>query len=79
MRKDVWDDSTAAPDSKQESHQIIERLKSAAANIDKIPQIDEPSTEIRKRIVEFINKRASAFESAGQNKTALIQAATVCL
>ena len=74
--KDAWDDSSAAIDSKQDLHQIVEQLKSAAADIDKTPQVDEPSTEIRKRIVALINKRASAFESAGQNRTALIQTAT---
>ena len=74
--EDAWDDSSAAVDSKQDLHQIAEQLKSAAADIDKTPQIDEPSTEIRKRLVGLINKRAAAFESAGQNRVALIQAAT---
>lgn len=57
----AWQDSL---DPKQDRHQIAERLKSAAAGIDSIPHIDERIAEIRKRIVETFNKRASAIDPA---------------
>lgn len=73
---EAWEESIITPDSKQDPRQLAERLKSAAAEIEKSPLIDERSTEIRKRIVDLLNKRARAFESAGPNKTALAFAIT---
>ncbi|HKS42989.1 MAG TPA: rhomboid family intramembrane serine protease [Blastocatellia bacterium] len=67
----AWNQSITALDSKQDLPKIAESLKGVATNIDNIPQIDERSTEIRKRIVESFNKRASAVESAGKDEKAL--------
>jgi rhomboid protease GluP len=75
----AFDGSIPAPDSKPDPHQIAESLKNAATGLDNTPQVDERSTEIRKRIVELINNRASAFDSAGQNETALMLAVTTGL
>jgi hypothetical protein len=61
------------PGQKQDLHQIAERLRGIASDIDKTPQIDEPSTEIRKRLVELFNKRASTIDSAGKGDKALVQ------
>lgn len=63
--------STTAPDQKPDPHQIAQRLKGVAADIDSIPQIDERSTEIRKRFVEIFNSRASAIDSAGKDEKAM--------
>lgn len=67
----LWNESITALDSKQDLPKIAESLKGVATDIDSIPQIDERSTEIRKRIVESFNKRASAVESAGKDEKAL--------
>ena len=69
----AWDESLAASASKQSLHQIAERLKGVAASIDSVPQIDERSTEIRKRIVEVFNKRAGIIESAGKGEKAPVE------
>jgi membrane associated rhomboid family serine protease len=71
----AWDDSIPTPDSKPDPHQIAQTLKNAATGLDNTPPVDERSTEIRKRIAEIINRRAAAFDSAGQSETALMQAA----
>jgi rhomboid protease GluP len=69
--QEAWNESITALDSKQELPKIAERLKGVATNIDNIPPIDERSTEIRKRIVESFNNRASAVESTGKDEKAL--------
>ncbi|MEK6302515.1 MAG: rhomboid family intramembrane serine protease [Acidobacteriota bacterium] len=43
--------------------EIAKGLKSAALDIKNAPGIDQPSTQIRNRLVELINKRAAAFET----------------
>jgi len=69
----AWNESINALDSKQDLNKIAERLKGVAADIDSIPQIDDRSTEIRKRIVESFNKRASMVESAGKGEKVLVE------
>ena len=69
----AWSESITAPDAKQDLHQIADRLKGVAADIDRTPPIDERSTEIRKRMVELFNKRAATVESAGTDEKALVQ------
>jgi membrane associated rhomboid family serine protease len=72
----AWDSSIPEPDSKPDLHQIAQSLKNAATGLDNTPKVDEHSTEIRNRIVELINKRASAFDSAGESESALMLAIT---
>ncbi|HSB11642.1 MAG TPA: rhomboid family intramembrane serine protease [Blastocatellia bacterium] len=73
----AWADSIDP--QKQEPRQIAEALKKAAVSIERAPRIDEQSDKIRARIVELLNKRASAFDSANNNKPALLQAASADL
>lgn len=66
----VFGDSIDLP--KPES-QIEEALKSASAAIERAPSVDEQSDKIRARIVELLNKRATALNSTDKTKSALTQ------
>lgn len=54
-----------------EKDKLVDSLKTAAADIDRVPQIDDESTEIRRRIVELINKITNESAGAGKEETAL--------
>lgn len=69
----VWKESADALDAKQDLSKIPDGLKGVAADIDSIPQIDERSTEIRKRVVELLNNRAGTISAAGKDEKALAQ------
>ncbi|MGA9768073.1 MAG: rhomboid family intramembrane serine protease [Blastocatellia bacterium] len=71
--KKAWDESISAPGQKQDMHQVAERLKGIASDIDRIPPIDQPSAEISKRLVEIFNKRAGIIDAAGKDEKALVQ------
>ncbi|HKP87639.1 MAG TPA: rhomboid family intramembrane serine protease, partial [Blastocatellia bacterium] len=66
--REALKDSVFAPESKKDTKQISERLKSVATDLDRVPQIDDRSTEIKQQVAELLRKRAGVLDSAEQNK-----------
>jgi rhomboid protease GluP len=52
---------------KKDFNDVAKNLRTVAADIAKIGQIDEPSDEIRKRIIAMLNQRADKLEGAARN------------
>jgi hypothetical protein len=57
--KKAWEESSAPGASKQDPQEVAESLKVAVGGIEGVPQIDERSSEIRKQLVDMLNKRAA--------------------
>ena len=77
----AWEDSIGMNLDKQDPQKVVENLSGAASAIESLPQIDESSGEIRKRIIALLNTRADAFRAAlhapaARKDTALLLAAT---
>jgi len=66
----VFNESDLDSRTSRDGAEVAKDLKSAALDIKNVPEIDQPSTEIRNRIVELIGKRAAAFEAPGRTGSA---------
>jgi membrane associated rhomboid family serine protease len=76
----AWEESNAPGSSKQAPQEIAETLKGVASGVESVPQIDDRSNEIRKRLVDLLNKRASVLGNAasvsGKNNSRVLLAST---
>jgi membrane associated rhomboid family serine protease len=71
----VFDKNDLNPKTSRDTRDISKDLKSAALDIETAPKIDQRSDQIRNHLVELINKRASAFDTAGRSAPAFALAA----
>jgi hypothetical protein len=71
----VFDENDLDPKTSRDTRDISKDLKSAALDIENAPKIDQRSDQIRNRLVELINKRASSFDTAGRSLPAFALAA----
>ena len=71
----VLNEDDLNPSTSRDHAEIAKELKSAVLDIKNAPEIDEPSTQIRNRIVELIGKRAAAYETTSRNGSAFSSSA----